>query len=201
MYCSQKKPEAKPFTNLSVFNELLMSRLSKLTQISSDFDKRSKELESRHSDKLNELRKQLDQRWRSLDKFESSVKSLQDVKLSWKRKFSAKEGELEGLRTLNTELQAQLSSLRRPAQNEASELRSAQARAANAERRLANAQNQLAAAEEKIASVNQRTTVIDSKWEARVKEYESRLRQAEERVKRERQGAKERVAELETNIK
>ena len=49
--------------------------------------------------------------------------------------------------------------------------------------------------------MNQKTTVADSKWEARVKEYESRLRQAEERVKRERQGAKERVAELQTTIK
>ncbi|KIM72394.1 hypothetical protein PILCRDRAFT_829764, partial [Piloderma croceum F 1598] len=37
--------------------------------------------------------------------------------------------------------------------------------------------------------------------EARVKEYESRLKAAEERVKRERQGSKERVAELENNLK
>lgn len=49
--------------------------------------------------------------------------------------------------------------------------------------------------------MNQKTTVADGKWEARVKEYEARIRSAEERVKRERQGAKERVAELEVNIK
>lgn len=52
-----------------------------------------------------------------------------------------------------------------------------------------------------MATMNQKTSVADSKWEARVKEYEARLKAAEERVKRERQGAKERVAELETNIK
>ncbi len=74
-------------------------------------------------------------------------------------------------------------------------------RANNADRRLANAQNQLAAAEEKMAAMNQKTTAADSKWEARVKEYESRLRTAEEKVKRERQGYKERVLELENQIK
>jgi len=74
-------------------------------------------------------------------------------------------------------------------------------RANNAERRLANAQNQLAAAEEKMAAMNQRTTAADSKWEARVKEYEARLRAAEEKVKRERQGYKERVVELENQMK
>ncbi len=74
-------------------------------------------------------------------------------------------------------------------------------RANNAERRLANAQNQLAAAEEKMAAMNQKTTVADGKWEARVKEYENRLRAAEEKVKRERQGYKERVLELENQIR
>ena len=74
-------------------------------------------------------------------------------------------------------------------------------RANNAERRLANAQNQLAAAEEKMGTMNQKTTAADNKWEARVKEYENRLRAAEEKVKRERQGYKERVLELENQIK
>ena len=52
-----------------------------------------------------------------------------------------------------------------------------------------------------MAAMNQKTTAADSKWEARVKEYESRLRTAEEKVKRERQGYKERVLELENQIK
>lgn len=80
------------------------------------------------------------------------------------------------------------------------EVKALQARATNAERRLTNAQNQLLAAEEKMAAQNQKTTMADTKWEARVKEYEARLKSTEERVKRERQGAKERVAELETTI-
>jgi len=57
------------------------------------------------------------------------------------------------------------------------------------------------ATEEKIAAMNQKTVQVDAKWDARVKEYEARLKAAEERVKRERQGSKERVAELEANVK
>ena len=38
-------------------------------------------------------------------------------------------------------------------------------------------------------------------FEDDVKEYEARLKAAEERVKRERQGSKERIAELENNLK
>ena len=62
-------------------------------------------------------------------------------------------------------------------------------------------QNQLVASEEKIAAMSQKTMSADSKWEARVKEYEARLKAADERVKRERQGSKERVGELENNLK
>ena len=52
-----------------------------------------------------------------------------------------------------------------------------------------------------MATMNQRTSAADTKWEARVKEYEARLRAAEEKVKREKQGYKERILELETQIK
>jgi chromosome segregation ATPase len=96
---------------------------------------------------------------------------------------------------------AQLASQKRPGQNDGMEVRALSARATNAERRLINAQNQLVAAEEKMTAMNQKNASADSKWEARVKEYESRLKAAEERVKRERQGSKERVAELENNLK
>jgi len=96
---------------------------------------------------------------------------------------------------------AQLASQKRPGQADGMEVRALSARATNAERRLINAQNQLVATEEKMASINQKTANADIKWEARVKEYESRLKAAEERVKRERQGSKERVAELENNLK
>lgn len=54
----------------------------------------------RYVDKLNEIRKQLDTRWKQIDKFESSVKSYGDTKSQWRRKFAAKEGELEALKVL-----------------------------------------------------------------------------------------------------
>ena len=100
-----------------------------------------------------------------------------------------------------SDLTSQLAILRRPAPGDSNEVKALMTRANNAERRLANAQNQLAAAEEKMGAMNQKTTAADSKWEARVKEYENRLRAAEEKVKRERQGYKERVLELENQIK
>ena len=103
--------------------------------------------------------------------------------------------------TTLSDLTAQLAILKRPTPSDSNEVKALMIRANNAERRLANAQNQLAAAEEKMAAMNQRTTAADSKWEARVKEYEARLRAAEEKVKRERQGYKERVVELENQMK
>jgi len=66
-----------------------------LSQIQQDFEKRAKEAEARYTEKLNEIRKSLDQRWRQLDKFESSVKQYAETKTTWRRKLSAKEGELE----------------------------------------------------------------------------------------------------------
>ena len=71
----------------------------------------------------------------------------------------------------------------------------------NAERRIVNFQNQLATAEETNAHLVEKHLTAEQKWEARVKEYESRMKAGEERVKRERQGAKERVVELESHVK
>ncbi|KAJ3743052.1 hypothetical protein DFH05DRAFT_1499088 [Lentinula detonsa] len=193
--------ETKPFTNFSVFHDNLITRLKALSQIQLDFDKRCKEIEGRFTDRMNDMRKQLDNRWRQIDKFEAGVKVFAETKATWRRKFNAKEGEAEALKTTNVELSAQLSSTKRPGQPDSMEVRSLSARAVTAERRLNNAQNQLLATEEKIASMSQKTVATDSKWEARVKEYEARLKAAEERVKRERQGGKERVNELENQLK
>lgn len=44
------------------------------------------------------MRKQLDNRWKQIDKFESSVKTYAETKATWRRKFSAKEGELEAIK-------------------------------------------------------------------------------------------------------
>ncbi|KAH8978057.1 hypothetical protein EDB92DRAFT_1912417 [Lactarius akahatsu] len=193
--------ETKPYTNFGIFHDNLISRLKSLSQIQLDFEKRVKEAEARYTEKLNEIRKSLDHRWRQLDKFETSVKQCADTKTTIRRKLSAKEGELESAKSTLSDLTAQLAILKRPTPGDSNEVKALMIRANNAERRLANAQNQLAAAEEKMAAMNQKTTVADGKWEARVKEYETRLRAAEEKVKRERQGYKERVLELENQIR
>lgn len=196
-----KKGETKPYTNFGVFHDNLITRLKALVQIQLDFDRRCKEVEGRLVDKLAEMRRQLDARWKQVDKFEASAKAYAEAKAGWRRKFSAKEGELEALKTTNAEMAAQLTSTPRTGHTDTMELRSLSTRAVNAERRLHNAQNQLLATEEKMAQMGGKSVAAEAKWEARVKEYEARLRAAEERVKRERQGGKERVAELEASVR
>ena len=44
------------------------------------------------------MKKQLDHRWKQIDKFESSVKTYAETKAGWGRRFSAKEGELEAIK-------------------------------------------------------------------------------------------------------
>ncbi|KAI6027197.1 hypothetical protein EDC04DRAFT_3142904 [Pisolithus marmoratus] len=193
--------ETKPFTNFSVFHDNLITRLKALSQIQLDFDKRVKEAEARFTEKLIEMRKQLDVRWKQIDKFESSVKAYAEAKATWRRKYMAKEGELEALKVTNNELSQQLATARRPAQGDSQETRTLLSRAVNAEKRLNVIQNQLLQTEEKIVGMNQKTSTADAKWEARVKEYEARLKAAEEKYKRERQGNKERMLELENQIK
>ncbi|KAF8129354.1 hypothetical protein EV363DRAFT_1584743 [Boletus edulis] len=185
--------ETKPFTNFSVFHDNLITRLKALSQIQLDFDKRVKEAETRFTEKLTDMRKQLDTRWKQIDKFETSA--------TWRRKYVVKEGELEALKATNADLVQQLSTARRPAQGDSQEIRTLLSRAVNAEKRFVVANNQLLQHEEKISSLNQKTSTADAKWEARVKEYEARLKAAEEKYKRERQGSKERVLELENQIK
>lgn len=43
------------------------------------------------------MRKQLDLRWKQIDKFEASVKTLAEAKAVWRKKLSAKDGEIEAL--------------------------------------------------------------------------------------------------------
>ncbi|KAF9236200.1 hypothetical protein BU15DRAFT_64182 [Melanogaster broomeanus] len=193
--------ETKPFTNFNVFHDNLITRLKALSQIQLDFDKRVKEAEARFTEKLTDMRKQLDTRWKQIDKFETSVKAYGDAKATWRRKYISKDDELEALKATNAELAQQLTVARRPAQGDSQEVRTLLSRAVNAEKRLVVANNQLLQHEEKISSLNQKTSTADTKWEARVKEYEARLKAAEEKYKRERQGSKERVLELENQIR
>jgi chromosome segregation ATPase len=193
--------ETKPFTNFSVFHDNLITRLKALSQIQLDFEKRVKDAEGKFTEKLAEMRRQLDVRWKQIDKFESSVKAYGEAKATWRRKFTAKDGEIEGLKATNAELTSQLVTARRPTQGDSQETKTLLSRAVNAEKRLVVVQNQLLLSEEKISNINQKTTAADQKWEARVKEYETRLKAGEEKYKRERQGAKERVLELENQMR
>jgi chromosome segregation ATPase len=96
--------ETKPFTNFAVFHDNLITRLKALSQIQLDFDKRCKDIENQFLEKLSDMRKQLDNRWKQIDKFESSVKTYADAKATWRRKFSIKEGELEAIKVCHPQL-------------------------------------------------------------------------------------------------
>jgi len=37
-------------------------------------------------------------RWKQIDRFETSVKNLAEIKHTWRRKYNAKEGELEAIK-------------------------------------------------------------------------------------------------------
>jgi len=81
-----------------VFHDNLITRLKALSQIQLDFDKRCKEAETRFTERLNEMKKQMESRWKQLDKFETSVKAIVEAKSAWRKKMSAKEGEIEALK-------------------------------------------------------------------------------------------------------
>ena len=81
-----------------MFHDNLITRLKALSQIQLDFDKRYKEAETRFTEKFNDMRKQMESRWRQLDKFETSVKAIAEAKSAWRKKMSAKEGEIEALK-------------------------------------------------------------------------------------------------------
>ena len=93
--------ETKPYTNFGIFHDNLITRLKSLSQIQLDFEKRVKEAEARYTEKLGEIRKSLDHRWRQLDKFENSVKQCADAKTTMRRKLSTKEGELEAAKVIS----------------------------------------------------------------------------------------------------
>lgn len=81
-----------------MFHDNLITRLKALSQIQLDFDKRCKDAEIRFTERFNEMRKQMESRWRQLDKFETSVKAIAEAKSVWRKKMSAKEGDIEALK-------------------------------------------------------------------------------------------------------
>lgn len=76
------------------------------------------------------------------------------------------------------------------------EIQSLRARASTAERRLKATQDQLQLVETKFEEGKAKVSTAEEQWQARLRELQQKLKEAEEKHKRERQGAKERVREL-----
>jgi len=55
------------------------------------------------------MRKQLDNRWKQIDKFEGSLKTYAETKVGWKKKLSQREGELEALRVCRLSIRGNFS--------------------------------------------------------------------------------------------
>ncbi|KDE03126.1 hypothetical protein MVLG_06364 [Microbotryum lychnidis-dioicae p1A1 Lamole] len=206
---SQRKSaqaEPKPFTNFVIFHDSLISRLKSVNQLQVSFDRRTREIETKFSDQFAALKRQHDTRLKQLDRFEAAIKTATETQRKWRHRVHTKQAEVDAARTEVQNLQTQLSALRSSASSSPSspamsnELSTLTRRATTAERRFAATQTQLRNAEDKLGDAREKVAVAEGKWEARLREMEARLRAAEEKVKRERQGAKERVAELTRTI-
>lgn len=81
------------------------------------------------------------------------------------------------------------------------DIKTLQSRATHAEKRAATLSNQLAALQDASSVQDQKHSTTVGKWEARVREFEKRLKEAGEMIKVEKQGGKERVAELEAQLR
>lgn len=150
---------------------------------------------------ISGMKKQLDSKWKQLDHFEASVRKVELVKTQWRNKLSQKQGELESLQAKHADVAAQLNEMKGTARAESTnDSKSSNTRISTLERRLNNAMNQIATYEEKLNSARSKMSTAESRWDVRVKEYESRLKAAEEKVKAEKQGGKERAAQLDMQV-
>ncbi|ORX40156.1 hypothetical protein BD324DRAFT_648758 [Kockovaella imperatae] len=189
--------------NFGVFRDTLLTRLRAMTGAKSDWEKRIKESEASMDQKMNNLKRQLEAKWRAIDSFEAAIKKLEATRLQWKNKYAAKAGELEAAKAQNAELAHQLSGSK-PAESpggSSAALRSLTERAQAAEKRSQNLANQLSHLEAKLAEVQAKAGQAEDRWAARVKEYENRLRIAGEKIKTEKQGGKERARQLEDQVR
>lgn len=195
-----EEAELKPFTNFAVFNDSLIARLRRVSDIQTQFEQKAKMIEEKFGEKLAGFKRQQDGRFRQIDRFEVAIKNAIEKQGQWRSRLVSKQTELETVKSTNGELQAQLASLKTrsllASPGEGNKLTVLTSRASNAERRLAAAQSQASQAEDRLIEAKTKYGEGEGKWAARIKELENRNRAAEERVKRERQGAKERVTEL-----
>ena len=143
---------------------------------------------------------------RQLDRLETSLKAATDSQKQWKHRVLLKHSEIESAKATNSELAQQVSSLKTRVNvsdmspGSTHKIQTLSARASNAEKRLRATQDQLALVEEKFAEAKGKIGSAEDQWQARLRELMVKLREAEEKNKRERQGAKERVRELQQTI-
>jgi len=205
--CLQRKGavEPKPFSNFVVFQDKLVRLVARVLTFKSQFAERAKAIEEQFSEATQALKRQQEAKFRQLEKLEATVVNVQGKQTQWRDRVKMKTDELAAVKATKSELEAQLSSLRTRAAlsspGEGNKQAALASRAGGLERRLATAQSQLTQAEERLADARVKYSEGEGKWAARIKELEMRCRQAEEKYKRERQGAKERVAEMNEQIK
>lgn len=168
------------------------------------------------------LGRELDAKKKLLDGVENSVAKMNQTKLAWKGKLVMRDDEIADLKVsypvsvcaivslLNLgldqarvkDLQYQLSTLKISTTADTSnETRSLATRAHNAEKRAGTLANQLTSLQDASASQENRYQVASDKWAARVREYEKRLKEAGEMIKVEKQGGKERLLDLENQLR
>ncbi|CAO1622322.1 unnamed protein product [Jaminaea pallidilutea] len=188
-----------PSTDFSAFHSALIARVRKLSEITVAFEKRAHKLEANFNETGSSLRRQHDAKFKQMDRLESNLKAAADKQSAWRARMVQKQAELDSTKATVSELQSQISSLKTrtslasPGDN--ARLSSLTQRCTAAEKKLATASAAASTAEDRLAEAKSKYSAAESKWIARIKELESRCKEAEERVKRERQGAKERVAE------
>lgn len=172
--------------------------------------KGDQEARAREESDARELERQLadetQARLNATDKLETKTKQLANAQaelVDVKERLRQLELQVRSDRSIRARVSATDSPTNAAAAGSDASLQIAQltARATDAERRLAATQAQLMDVENKLGEARTKVGIAEGKWEARLRELEARLKASEEKVKRERQGAKERVAELGETIR
>lgn len=195
----------KPFNNFLAFQDRLLSLLRELNGVQNEFERKIKALEGRWMDKLAGLKQLQDSRLKVLGQLESKLNGkVEKSQSQWRANMALKNKELETFKSTNSELLQQISALRgqlsASSPGDQNKVNMLTTRLSVAEQRLSAAQTKSTKAQKLLEEAKSKHGRDEETWKQRMNELETRYKAAEERVKRERQGAKERVAELEKEL-
>ncbi|CEH17933.1 Extracellular matrix glycoprotein Laminin subunits alpha and gamma [Ceraceosorus bombacis] len=197
--------DSKPFTNFAIFHDNLTTRMHRLSDIQGSFAERVKTIEGKFTEQFSALKRQQDSKFRQLDRCEVSIKTASDKSNAWRARMVAKQSELDLAKTTAAELQTQLTSFKTRSNlastGENSKMSDLTSRAMIAERKLKKAQDDLHQCNERLVEEKKKSAEDQGNSSAQIKELKMRYKKLEERLKSERQGAKERVSELEAEMK